>query len=277
MPERSTNPETPSPASRGGPQSVGRIISILDVLAGTNDGVTLSELAEATAAPKTSLVGLLAGLVAEGCLVRDATSRYALGPRFLSLAMRSLAGRELTTLARPVMVDLVAATGETAVLGALAADGDFATYLDKVESTNSIRYAVNVGERRELYCTAAGKTLLAWFDPARMTAYLDSSSRQKFTETTITGKAKLLGELSRIREDGITRSYDERVMGASGIAAPIFSHDGKVIAVLLIAGPSDRMQANAQNNELLLKQAAAECTRLVGGASTGSVPGGMAP
>ena len=67
--------------------------------------------------------------------------------------MRAMAGRELAALARPILVGLVEATGETAVLGALAPDADLAIYLDKVESANSIRYAVTVGER-ELYCTA---------------------------------------------------------------------------------------------------------------------------
>ena len=84
--------------------------------------------------------------------------------------MRARIGRELAALARPILVGLVEATGETAVLGALAPDADLAIYLDKVESANSIRYAVTVGER-ELYCTAMGKALLAHFKPARHRAH----------------------------------------------------------------------------------------------------------
>lgn len=41
-----------------------------------------------------------------------------------ALAMRTLAGRELIELARPFLADLAAATGETAVLGALAEDAE---------------------------------------------------------------------------------------------------------------------------------------------------------
>ena len=75
------------PDARGGPQSVGRILAILESLTTARGGATLSELAVNTGAPKTSLVGLLAGLTAEGCLRREATGRYVLGPRFLSLAL----------------------------------------------------------------------------------------------------------------------------------------------------------------------------------------------
>jgi len=250
---------------RAGPQSVGRIFSILDSIAGRRAGATLSELAVIAGAPKTSLVGLLAGLTAENCLVRDGSGRYGLGPRIHSLAMQAMAGRELFMLARPILIRLVEATGETAVIGALAPDADLAMYLDKVESANPIRYAVTVGERRDLYCTAVGKALLAHFEPARLKQYLKSSPRERFTSTTITSTTDLIAELSRIRREGIARTNGERVRGASGLAAPIFGSDGTVVAALLIAGPSERMRANTKSNERFLKNAAAECTRLAGG------------
>jgi DNA-binding IclR family transcriptional regulator len=168
-------------------------------------------------------------------------------------------------LARPILLRLVEATGETAVIGTLAPDSDLAIYLDKVESSNPIRYAVTVGERRDLYCTAMGKALLAYFEPARLNKYLKFNHRKQFTATTITGRADLLAELSRIRREGIARTNGERVRGASGLAVPVFGGNGAVVAALLIAGPSERMRANAKNNERLLKHAAAECSRLAGG------------
>ena len=255
-----------APKPRAGPQSVGRIFAILDSIAASGASASLSELAKISGAPKTSLVGLLAGLCAEGCLVRDEAGRYALGPRVQSLAMRCMAGRELVVLARPIFEALVEATGETAVLGAMAPDADLVTYLDRVESSNPIRYAVTVGERRDLYSTASGKALLAYFEPARLRKYLAATPRKRFTDTTITSAADLVAELSRIRRDGIARTNGERVKGASGMAAPIFGGDGTVVAVLLIAGPSERMRANAKHNERALRRAAEECTRLAGGA-----------
>ena len=257
---------------RAGPQSVGRIFAILDSIAGKRAGATLSELARIADAPKTSLVGLLAGLAAEGCLVRDEGGRYFLGPRVHALAMRAMAGRELAALVRPILAGLVEATGETAVLGALAPDADMALYLDKVESASSIRYAVAVGERRELYCTAMGKALLAYFEPARLKRYLKLTRREKFTPTTITGAADLEAELARVRRDGIARTDGERVSGASALAVPVFAAAGAVVAALLIAGPTERMRKNVKRNERLLMHAAAECTRLAGGDPSGGSP-----
>jgi DNA-binding IclR family transcriptional regulator len=256
-----------APKPRAGPQSVGRIFAILDSIAGSRRSASLSELAKITGAPKTSLVGLLAGMMAEGCLVRDDAGRYALGPRVHSLAMRAMAGKELVSLVRPILAQLSEATGETTVLGALAPDADVVIYLDRIESDNPIRYAVTVGQRRDLYSTATGKALLAYFEPERLKQYLNTTPRKRHTGTTITSASDLLAVLAQIRRDGLARNNDERVVGASGMAAPIFASDGSVVAALLIAGPSERMRVNAKNNEKLLRQAAAECTRLLGGSA----------
>ncbi|WP_288902944.1 IclR family transcriptional regulator [uncultured Sneathiella sp.] len=259
------NRKPEKPASRGGPQSVGRIFSILESLASMDTGATLSQLAISASAPKTSLVGLLAGLTEEGCVSRDENGRYYLGPRFITLAMRAVSGREFLKLARPTLVDLARETGETAVIAALNHEGDMVTYLDKVESTNSIRYSVPIGENRELYCTVGGKLLLAFFESERLETYLRSHKRKRYTETTLTGKSEIKAALEKIRQEGIARTSDEQVHGSSGLAGPIYSNTGEVIAAILIAGPSERMRANAAQNEKLVIRAAKECTVATGG------------
>ena len=248
------------------PQSVGRIFAIFDVLADAKAGATLSELSAAVGAPNSSLVGLLSGLLEERCVVRDAGGRYMLGSRLCSLSMRMMSGRELSIVVRPILSRLVAATGETAVLGELAPEGDMSIYIDKIESSNPIRYAVNIGERRELYCTALGKLLLAWFYPARQRRYLADTKLRRFTATTITSAAKLHAELEQIRNDGIARSEEERIPHANALAAPIFARGGKVVGALLVAGPSERMRLNKMQVEQSLRSAAEECSRLIGGA-----------
>ncbi|MBI5720836.1 MAG: IclR family transcriptional regulator [Rubrivivax sp.] len=260
-------PDAPPAAKavRAGPQSVGRIVAILDTVAAQRRGATLSELAAIAGAPKTSLVGLLAGLAAEGCVVRDAGGRYGPGPRLHALAIQALAGRELVALARPVLQALVEASGETAVLAALAPDADRVVYLDRVESARPIRYAVTVGERRELHCTASGKVLLAHFDAGRLARYLKSVRRQRFTATTIVEADALRDELDEVRRAGLARTDGERIAGASAVAAPVHGRDGAVVATVLVAGPSERMRSHARRNERLVRAAAVECTRLAGG------------
>lgn len=274
MTAESQNRNLETTASRSGPQSVGRILSILEFLASTDAGATLSQLAVSASAPKTSLVGLLAGLTEEGCLRRDESGRYYLGPRFITLAMRAVSGREFLKLVHPTLSALSRQTGETAVIAALNPEGDMVTYLDKVESTNSIRYSVPLGENRELYCTVGGKLLLAFFETDQLETYLRSHHRKRFTDTTLTGKAEIMAEIKKIRREGIARTSDEQVQGSSGLAGPIYSNTGDVIAAISIAGPSERMRANAVQNEQFVLRAAEECTKVTGGiALEASLPG----
>jgi len=216
-------------------------------------------MAAATGTPKSSLLGLLQGLREEGCVVREADGAYALGHRFLRLATSAVFGEQLVGLLRPILTELVAATGETAVLGVLSTDQRMITYLDRVESPNPIRYAVETGVQRELHCTAGGKLLLAFMAPPRLDTVLDTIALQEFTPTTITDRDRLKTELARIRADRISRTSDERISGASGLAVPVFGPDGAVTATILIAGPSDRMQRAAARNEAAMHRAAARC------------------
>jgi len=256
-------PDTHSPS--GGPQSVGRVIAILEMLAAQHEGATLTELATFVEAPRSSLVGLLNALVRERCLRREAHGRYVLGERIHEFVALAAGGQELAELAQPVLRDLVAATGETAVLGALADDADRVVYLARVESDNPVRYTVKVGERRELHCTATGKALLAFGDPAFARRILAKRSLQRFTATTITSPSDLGDELAQIRREGLARTNAERVTGASGIAVPVFGSDEHAIAALLVAGPSERMAASATLIERELAAASGKLSRMLGG------------
>ena len=51
------------PSSTPAPQSVDRILAVLELLAANRNGAGLAELARSTDAPKSSLIGLLAGII----------------------------------------------------------------------------------------------------------------------------------------------------------------------------------------------------------------------
>ncbi len=233
-------PAAPTPS----PQSVDRILAVLELLAANRGGAGLAELARSVDAPKTSLIGLLAGMLASGYVTKDTASVYRLGPRMFALAMRVVGSLDLSSLARPVLERLVADTGETALLGALAPSGDLAIYIDKVESHSSVRYTVSLGEQRELYCSSIGKLLLAHMPAAQQDAYLRSHPLKSFTEATVTSVPALRKELESIRVQGFAQTRGERVVGADAMAAPVFGPGGEALAALVVAGPSERMRGN---------------------------------
>jgi IclR family acetate operon transcriptional repressor len=246
------------------PQSVERIFSVLDCLSVRAAGETLSGLAKEVSAPKTSLLGLLAGMLERGVLLRDESNRYSLGPRMQELASRIVARRGLAEIAHPVLVNLARETGETALLGTLEPQGDRASYIDKVESANPIRYTVPLGTRRVLYASAIGKLLLAHQPAERIDAYLTNFRLEPLGHRTITRPEALRAELQRTREAGLSRTEDEAVEGAAAFAAPVFDGLGRVVAGVVVAGPTGRMRAQSTAIELAIREAASTLSRALG-------------
>ena len=263
-------------ARTGAPQSVERIFTILDHLAARPEGDSLAGLARATGAPKSSLVGLLAGMVESEHLVRDERGAYRVGPRFVSLALRVSARTDLASLARPIVAELSRETGETAIVCVLAPEGDAAISIVKVESASPVRYAVTLGDRRELYCTAAGKALLAFLPPKRRDAYLRNAVLLPFASKTVTSRKALAAQLDEIRRTGLACTSSERVEGATGLAVPVFGADGQVLASLMLAVPTQRYGPNRARLEASLRAAGRRLTELVAGRQ-GHGPAGNGP
>ena len=247
-----------------GPRALGRALEVLEALARRRDGATLSALSQRLGSPKSSLLYLLRPMTRLGYLVRSPDGRYRLGPAAFTLAMAALSNRELPELARPFLEDMVAQSGETALLATMAGDAPAAVYIDKVESQNTIRYTARIGERRPLYCSSIGKLLLAYLPPAQRQEYLRTTRLKAFTPQTPVTRAALRRALDEIRSTGLSVSVDEIAEGAAGIAAPVFDRHGEVLAGLVLGAPSQRVLAEQTRLATLVIDSARKLSRVMG-------------
>src|SRR5690606_32171468 len=136
---------------------------LFEVVARSDEGLSLSELSVALKAPKSSLLLLLKPLVSRGYL-NHASARYMLGSAAFTMATTMLSARKFPKLIRTYMEELAERTGESIFLAALDRDAKTVTYIECVESSQAIRYAVPAGSVRPLYPSAAGRALLAFQD-----------------------------------------------------------------------------------------------------------------
>ena len=93
------------------------------------------------------------------------------------------------------------------------------------------------------YCSAMGYLLLAYSEPAAVREYLDAVEIRSFTSKTVTCKKAIERRLSRVAARGYSIHIDERLMGASGSAAPILAPNGRVVAALNISTVTPRFRA----------------------------------
>lgn len=245
-----------------GPRSVLRVMDILLAVSGRPDGCTLTEISDALSLPKTSAFSLLKTLEAGGYLQLSQT-RYRLGTQAVRLAASIGQAISFPRCARPILERLAADTGETIMLGALSDEQHEVAYLEVVESDAPLRFTVRTGNRRPLYCVAAGKAILAFLPRASRQAYLDKTEFVRFTDRTST-KAQLAGLLPEIAKRAVAIDADGIIDGATGIASPSFGSDGAVACAVTIAGPTGRLLGQQARFEDLTRRAGEEVSRLLG-------------
>jgi DNA-binding IclR family transcriptional regulator len=231
-------------------QTVDRLVKIIESFSSSRRSWTLTDLSEHLDLPKSTLHRFLCSLEAHGILRQDeASKQWHLGYRLLvwgSLAQKSTA---LQDVARPIMRDLTAETGETTLLTVYQTQEVIC--VEKVESSHPVRLALEVGVRRPPNAGASSKALMAFLPEEEIDKIVRSQGLPKLCVNTITDRDELNAELKRIREQGYAQSLEETDLGAWGVATPIRGWEGEVIAAIGLAGPILRF-----GDELVQKYAA---------------------
>ena len=248
------------------PQSVTRVIRILEALCSSQEPMSLADLARALGAPKSSLAALLRGLSEEGFVVA-ADGAWQLGPGAFGLSSALLEARrrlQSSDLVRDGMRRLAERCGETVLFGVRDEDGESLTYVDMIESRKTVRFIVPVGDRRPLFSTAGGRALLAVCPDDEVRRYLERLRPEAFTAHTETGKRRLAETIAQVRESGVAQTIDQSSDGVTGTAAVIRDAAGRVIGALIVAAPSLRLTDRLAELKRLVIEEAATISRSLG-------------
>ena len=224
-----------------GPRSLTRLLGLFDALAKSGNGLTLAELNLLLESPKSSLLNLLRPLVAEGYLSHD-NGRYRLGPTIFRLAGNIMSVWNFSNVIRPYLVELAQRSHESVFVGVLDRASKAITYVDSIDSPHAVRYSVPVGGVRPLYCTAAGRVLLAFADEEFQDDYLRTTKLEAQTDSTLTTRKGLRAELDKVVRTRVSVSLGEMFPESAAIAAPVFGADGKIVAAMAIGAPTQRLR-----------------------------------
>lgn len=248
------------------PQSVTRVIRILEALSASAAPVSLADLSRALGTPKSSLAALLRGLADED-FIMGVDGAWRLGPGAYGLGSALMEARRRihsSDMVRDGMRRLAERSGETVLFAVADDDGETITYVDVVESRNAVRFAVSVGDRRPLYSTAGGRMLLAAGSPEALACYLDRLQPTKFTPHTETSKRDLATLIASARKAEFTQTVDQAADGVTGTAALIRDASGLTLGALVTAAPSSRWQARRAELARMTMQEAAVISRSLG-------------
>ena len=209
---------------------------ILKLLTERNTPLRLTEIKQALDLPVSSLHNMLQTMVSAEVVTIDDDLRYAVGPRTVSLALRTVQSLDLRTVARRPLQDLARELGDDVYLAMRV--GQRAIYVDRVLGNQRISLDIRLGEPLMMHCTATGK-LFAALD-GRLEAHALAGKLPKMTSVTITDPQQLKKEYARIRDAGFSRSEEEAMAGVVGYALPIRDGTGRVVAAVHVSVLSTR-------------------------------------
>lgn len=194
--------------------------------------LTVTALAQQLSINKSSASRILKTIADNGYAKRAEGSRaYVLGDKLRNTV--SSLHDNMAEISTPFLSQLVGATQECAHVAVHSHNK--VLFLQDIEPEQMLRVSNSKGRTEHMYCTAVGKTLLAF-------QHLPISERlTKRTEKTLTSVAALEQHLEQIRQQGYALDDEENYEGVRCIASPVYNAQGLCIACMGISGPSVRM------------------------------------
>ncbi len=213
-----------------------RALLILEALARSRNGLTMSQLARDLSLPTSSVHLLLVTFMRRGYLYREANRRYRLGLRICDLANFVVKGIELGDQAMVFLYRLHHRTGLPVHMAVLdEVDG---VVVKKLESAAGPHVNSWLGKRMGLHCTAAGKALLAQLRDEQVAAVISRRGMLRYNENTIVSMKRLRSELDEVRRVGYSLDSEEEEIGVRCIGAPVPGYGQELIAAISISAAS---------------------------------------
>lgn len=211
-----------------------RVTDTLYALTQSAGVLSVRTIAEATGNSRSSTHRILQTLAESRYAEQREDGGYTVGPRLVELAARVFGVVPVLKIADDIMTEVVGEVGETCYLAAYTEGDTHATFVHRVESDHLVRHVQALGTRLPLHAGAVGKAILS-----AAVIDLDSLDLTAYTPQTPTTVARLKQDVESARELGYATSFEERVVGVDGVAAPLISGE-TVVGGLTVAIPTSR-------------------------------------
>lgn len=219
-------------------KSIEKALHILEVLDAESE-LSLGEISERLALDKGTAHRLIATLRHGGFVDQNPeTKRYSNSLKLFEMGNRVVEKKGLRKIAEPFLREAAREAGETVNLGGLL-ESDI-IYIEKIETSETIRVGLNVGTRIPTYCTGLGKAILAFLPGEKRDEILAGVTFRAYTDHTVRDRAELEEQLAAVRRQGYCIDDQEYVDGLICIAAPVFDHANEPVAAVSVSIPKYR-------------------------------------
>jgi len=224
------------------PGTIERAVQLLKLLATAGKrGRALTQLADATALPHSTVHRLLRRLIHERLVIQKDTDKwYALGPLAFELGLAAMASYDLREHCRASLNRLAEDVGDTIYLSVRS--GSEAVCQARHEGPSPIRVnTLSIGSRRPLGLGAGGLAILAFLADAEREDIIAADGRRICEEGRLT-EADLRAAIAECRRQGHSLIRNRVTLGVTAAGVPIRDTLGQPIAAISVAAIDDRMR-----------------------------------
>jgi len=220
-------------------QSIERAIRILNLLSDEGRELRLQEICDRLDLNKSTAHGIISTLKYYGFIGQNEdTQKYHLGLKLCELGSRVLNKMDIREVSAPVLKTVCSEIGETAFLGVL--DGCDVVFIDKCESSRSLRVSTSIGTRQCAHTSAIGKAILAFLGEEEQIRHFPGEF-EAYTKYSIRNQEELVKELHETKRRGYSVVDEEYAEGLIAVGAPIFNHEGKVAGGIGVVGSTAKI------------------------------------
>lgn len=205
-------------------------LKVLDILSVT-DNLGVTDIVKISGIDRTSVFKILYTLEKRDYVSKTADAKYRLGGKLAMMGDIVTERRNISEVAAPYMQELRNTIHETVSLSVLNANGR-TIILQRVEGNSPGHVPNRIGFEIDAHTTATGKVLLAYLDPPMQKNMIQNLRYKIYTPHTITSPEQLVPVLETVRSQGYALDQDERYIGRSTMAAPVFDASKQCIAAL---------------------------------------------
>ena len=211
-----------------------------------HDEMSILELANASGMGKSTVHRILGTFKSMGYVDQNKeNSKYFPTLKIFELGTKAVNRIPLKKIVKPYLEEIFEECHETVNFGII--DKNKVIYLDKLVAAEPLRIELEVGRRVPAYCSALGKSILAFTKDFEVSQICF----EKITENTVDSPERLLDQLKTIRKNGYAMEQGEYINGLTCIAVPIKNKSNRSVAAISIATPTIRM--NDERREAFIK------------------------
>jgi DNA-binding IclR family transcriptional regulator len=215
-------------------KSIEKAFRVLNAFSTGTQYLGLTEIAQRCNLDKSAAQRFTHTLLRLGLLEKSAkTRRFALGKKVLEFSYNFLRTHPLIEAATPTLIELRKTCGERINLSLF--DDTSILYAIRQQNKREFFYGSLTGRRTPVFCTAAGRAILARLPKSQVVDIISRSKLQPLTPKTIVDRKVIYAKIEEARTKGYAVSIEETTIGELVVGAAILDADGQPVAAIQIA------------------------------------------